>query len=139
MRFAFPTLLVCTGLAFAAPVPEKPAPPSGPAPRFVVAESRGDSILITSYEQVPVIEERTVVSKEGNVVVEKKVTVTVMRTVPVQRMLPGAAVKVYDADAEHSCRPPTPSPVSRNRRRCCSPRMANSSTRPTGPCSIRKC
>jgi hypothetical protein len=98
MRFAFPTLLLCAGLTGAAPVPEKPALPSGPAPRFVLAETRGDNILITSYQQMPVTVERTVPVQQGNETVLRKELVTVYRTVPVQQMLAGAAVKVYDAD-----------------------------------------
>jgi hypothetical protein len=98
MKFAFPALLFCTGLALAAPVPEKPALPSGSAPQFVVAELRDGNFLIMVQREVPVTEERTVEVKQGNQTFLRKELVTVFKTVPEQRMLKGTAVKVYDVD-----------------------------------------
>jgi hypothetical protein len=98
MRFALPTLLFCAGLAGAAPVPDKPALPSGPAPSFVVVEARDGNFILTVQREVPVSKTRTVKVKIGNDVVDRTEVVTEMVMVLEKQMLNGASVKVFDVD-----------------------------------------
>jgi hypothetical protein len=94
MRYALPTLLFCAGLAVAAPVPEKPALPSGPAPHFVVVEVRDGNFVLTTLRYV--CEERVVTVKQGNDTVLRKEIVQI--PIMMRQELKGASVKVFDAD-----------------------------------------
>jgi hypothetical protein len=98
MRFAFPTLLLCSGLVFAAL--ENPGLPKGPAPRLVVAQVRDGNYAITSQVEVPVVQTIEVKVKEGDKTVVEKRQVTAFQSVPQERTMSGKSMKVYDTEGK---------------------------------------
>ncbi len=78
------------------PAPPPPEKPMGAPPQILVASVDQGKLIVTRTVQVPKVEERIINVQEGQNTVQKKVTVTVMMSVPQQIAHDLSGVKAFD-------------------------------------------